>query len=213
MSAGRNGTMIQHLLAVRVEYYRRRGGRIALRGVAAAQGPAPIFTKNAALRLPVQLDERSRADVAELKLFVRGPNGRWECASPPRQRRLRLTTGADGRRVLVHLRHGGPARQGVAGQRRSSAPHRKVVVDSTAPEFPPSQFRSTARRRSSARSTTHIRIGARSASSIRLRTGAGSRWPRPRRSRRTCSASRTPRVSGKQNPGHGHGSGRKSNHA
>ena len=32
--------------------------------VAAAQGPPPIFTKNTALRLPVQLDERARADVA-----------------------------------------------------------------------------------------------------------------------------------------------------
>jgi len=35
-------------------------------GSAAAQSPPPIFTKNAALRLPVTLDERSRAEVANI---------------------------------------------------------------------------------------------------------------------------------------------------
>jgi uncharacterized protein involved in exopolysaccharide biosynthesis len=51
-------------------------------GSAVAQSPPPIFTKNAALRLPVQLDERSRAEVAQVKLYVRrSTSGRRRTAS------------------------------------------------------------------------------------------------------------------------------------
>jgi len=108
---------------------------LAVGAVAAAQGPAPIFTKNAALRLPVQLDERARADVAEVKLFVRGPAGRWECAqtAPPTQTAFDYKAVADGEYWFTFVtvdRRGNASPASV----EALAPHRKVVVDSTPPD-------------------------------------------------------------------------------
>jgi hypothetical protein len=105
-------------------------------GIAAAgQGPAPIFTKNSALRLPVQLDERARADVAEVKLYVRGPTGRWECAqtAPPTQTAFDYKALGDGEYwfTFVTVDRRGNA---TPGNLDACAPHRKVIVDSTPPD-------------------------------------------------------------------------------
>ena len=102
-------------------------------GSAAAQGPPPIFTKNAALRLPVQLDERSRAEVAEVKLFVRGPAGRWECVqtAPSTQTAFDFRAPTDGeyRFTFVTVDRRG---QRQPGQRRS-LPRRTASWWSTPP--------------------------------------------------------------------------------
>jgi len=102
---------------------------------AAGQGPVPIFTKNSALRLPVQLDERARADVAEVKLYVRGPTGRWECAqtAPPTQTAFDYKALGDGEYwfTFVTVDRRGNA---TPGNLDACAPHRKVIVDSTPPD-------------------------------------------------------------------------------
>lgn len=104
-------------------------------GVAAnAQGPAPIFTKNAALRLPVQLDERSRSEVSEIKLFVRGPSGTWECVQtkPAHQGAFDYRAPSDGE---YHFTFVTVDRRGTAQPRNVETvnPHRIVVVDTTPP--------------------------------------------------------------------------------
>ena len=103
-------------------------------GSAAAQSPPPIFTKNAALRLPVALDDRSRAEVAQIKLFVRGPGGRWECVqtAPSSQTAFDFRAPGDGE---YHFTFVTVDRRGNANPSNVEAapPHRAVVIDTTAP--------------------------------------------------------------------------------
>jgi hypothetical protein len=100
-----------------------------------AQSPAPIFTKNAALRLPVQLDERSRAEVAEVKLYVRGPVGRWECVhtAPPTQAAFDFKAPSDGE---FHFTFVTVDRRGKPHPANLDVvpPHRVVIIDSTPPD-------------------------------------------------------------------------------
>ncbi len=101
---------------------------------ASAQAPAPIYTKNAALRLPIQLDERSRSEVAEIKLYVRGPSGAWECVrtAPSTQTAFDYRAPSDGEYSFTFVtidRRGNPTPRNV----ESATPHRLVIVDATAP--------------------------------------------------------------------------------
>lgn len=104
-------------------------------GPAAAQSPPPIFTKNAALRLPVQLDERARAEVAQVKLYVRGPSGRWECVqtAPSSQTAFDFRAPTDGEYQFTFVtvdRRGNTNPSSV----EAAPPHRAVVVDTTPPD-------------------------------------------------------------------------------
>ena len=103
-------------------------------GSAAAQSPPPIFTKNAALRLPVTLDDRSRAEVANIKLFVRGPAGRWECVqtAPSSQTAFDFRAPTDGE---YHFTFVTVDRRGNANPPsvETAPPHRAVMIDTTAP--------------------------------------------------------------------------------
>lgn len=99
-------------------------------GSAAAQAPAPIVTRNAALRLPVQLDERSRAEVTQVKLYVRGPDGQWVCVQtgPPTQTAFDFRAPADGEYWFTFVtvdRRGNINPPSV----EAVPPHRVVVVD------------------------------------------------------------------------------------
>ncbi|HKB06403.1 MAG TPA: hypothetical protein VKD90_29680, partial [Gemmataceae bacterium] len=104
-------------------------------GAVRGQGPAPIYTKNTALRLPVQLDDRSKGEVAEVKLFVRGPAGRWECVqtAPPSQSAFDFRAPADGeyRFTFVTVDRRGNANPASV---EACQPHRVVVVDATPPD-------------------------------------------------------------------------------
>jgi hypothetical protein len=99
-----------------------------------AQTPAPIYTKNTTLRLPVQLDDRTKAEVAEIKLYVRGPSGTWECVqtSPSSQTMFDYKAPADGEYQFTFVT---VDRRGTMTPRsvETSSPHRVVVVDSTPP--------------------------------------------------------------------------------
>lgn len=101
----------------------------------AGDSPPPIFTKSPALRLPVQLDERSRAEVSAVKLYVRGPDGRCECAqtAPPTQTAFDYRAPGDGEYQFTFVT---VDRRGVASPANveAAAPHRVVVVDTTAPD-------------------------------------------------------------------------------
>jgi hypothetical protein len=103
--------------------------------VAVGQGPSPIFTRNAALRLPVQLDERARAEVAEVKLYVRGPAGRWECvqSAPATQAAFDFKAPIDGEYKFTFVtvdKRGQASPPSV----EVAPPHRVVVVDATPPD-------------------------------------------------------------------------------
>jgi hypothetical protein len=104
-------------------------------GSAAAQSPRPIYTKNGALRLPVQLDERSRAEIAQVKLYVRGPSGKWECVqtAPSSQTAFDFRAPADGEYLFTFVtvdRRGNANPPSV----EAAPPHRMVIVDSTPPD-------------------------------------------------------------------------------
>jgi hypothetical protein len=103
-------------------------------GSASAQTP-PIFTRNGVLRLPVQLDDRARADVAQIKLYVRGPNGKWECVqtAPSSQAVFDFRAPADGEYLFTFVtvdRRGNTNPPSV----ETAPAHRAVVVDTTPPE-------------------------------------------------------------------------------
>lgn len=104
-------------------------------GIAAnAQSPTPIFTKNAVLRLPVQLDERSKAEVAEIKLYVKGPTGGWECvqSTPPTHGAFDYRAPSDGEYFFTFVtvdRRGNSQPRNV----ETVIPHRVVIVDTTPP--------------------------------------------------------------------------------
>jgi hypothetical protein len=104
-------------------------------GTAAAQSPPPIFTKNAALRLPIQLDERSRMEVSQVKLYVRGPAGKWECVqtAPSSQTTFDYRAPMDGEYLFtfVTIDKRGNANPGNVD---TAPPHRSVVVDTTPPD-------------------------------------------------------------------------------
>ena len=107
----------------------------AMAGPAFADPVAPIYTKNAALRLPVQLDARGRAAGAEVKLFVRGPSGRWEVAQtgPATKGVFDFRAPTDGEYWFTFVT---VDKKGTATPPNVAAvpPHRVVVVDTTPPE-------------------------------------------------------------------------------
>lgn len=118
--------------------------RWALRSVAAlllgapavqAQAPAPIYTRNTSLRLPVTLDERSRSEVAEIRLHARGPDGKWQLINSVAASHTSLDFRApsDGEYHFVFVT---VDRKGVAYPAKvdGMVPHRVVIIDSTPPD-------------------------------------------------------------------------------
>ena len=102
---------------------------------ALGQSPAPIMTRNTDLRLPVQLDERAKLEISQVKLYVRGPSGRWECAQTglPSQTVFDFKAPADGEYRFTFVtvdRRGQPTPANVD----TVPPHRVVIVDATPPE-------------------------------------------------------------------------------
>ncbi|WP_029629738.1 hypothetical protein [Zavarzinella formosa] len=108
---------------------------LALTGPLSAQSPPPIHTKNATLRLPVQIDERTRPQVAEVKLYVRPLNGNWQCVQtlPPTAGAFDFKATADGTYAFTFVT---VDRRGKSEPANLDAvpPHRIVVVDTTPPE-------------------------------------------------------------------------------
>ena len=119
-----------------------QGGLAAIAGLAlqggsiSAQDPAPIHTKNSSLRLPVEMDPRTRSNVAEIKLYVKGPAGRWECVhtAASNQTAFDFKAPSDGEYKFMFVtvdRRGAATPANV----ETSAAHRVVLVDSTPPEI------------------------------------------------------------------------------
>lgn len=74
-------------------------------GQSVAEPPVPtappvpkVYTKNQVFRLPVQLDQKERAQLRELKFYVRRVPGAWECqeTAPPSQTSFVYRATADG---------------------------------------------------------------------------------------------------------------------
>ena len=132
-SCGNGGSVVKNYMLKRW-VLAAVAGLVLGAGSAAAQGPPPIFTKNAALRLPVALDDRSRAEVANIKLFVRNPAGRWECVqtAPSSQTAFDFRAPTDGEYHFTFVtvdRRGNTNPPNV----EAAPPHRAVVIDTTAP--------------------------------------------------------------------------------
>ena len=103
---------------------------------AQAPSPTPIHTKNLTLRLPVQLDERTRPQVAEVKLYVRPQNGAWTCVQtlPATASAFDFKAQADGAYAFTFVT---VDRRGKAEPANLDAvsPHRIVIIDTKAPEL------------------------------------------------------------------------------
>ncbi len=105
-------------------------------GVVFAQDPAPIYTKHASLRMPVEMDARTRANLAEIKFYVQGPAGRWECAltASASQAAFDFKAPTDGEYKFTFVT---VDRKGIAtpANVEAAAAHRVVIVDTTPPEI------------------------------------------------------------------------------
>lgn len=103
--------------------------------VSAAETVIPIHTKNAALRLPVLIDERARMELAEVKLYVRGPSGKWTCAqtAPASQTAFNFEAKEDGEYWFTFATVDKRGRMEPANI-EATPPHRAVMIDTTEPE-------------------------------------------------------------------------------
>lgn len=97
--------------------------------------PPAVYTSRALLRLPlVELDEKSRANIREIRLMVKPPSGLWmlHSSGPADQRTFDFRAGADGEYRFTFVM---VSRDGVLHppDPDKAPPHRVVVVDTVAP--------------------------------------------------------------------------------
>lgn len=111
-------------------------------GPAHGQSVLPIVTKNAALRLPISLDERTRAEVSEVRLYVRGPAGRWVMvqSAPPSQATFDFKAQADGEYWFTFVTVDRRGRTSPANV-ETAPPHRIVVIDTKPAKAPAAEVR------------------------------------------------------------------------
>jgi hypothetical protein len=111
------------------------GANLAHGQEAMAPAAPKMYSKNVSFRLPVQIDERERAQLRELKLFVRTPSTNWMCkeSAPATQKGFSFRAPGDGEYwfVFVTVDAKGKARPENVEQVQ---PGLIVVVDTQAPE-------------------------------------------------------------------------------
>lgn len=99
------------------------------------KGPRKIYTRTTVFRLPVQLDERDRAELKELKLFVKTLPGDWVCAetAAPAQNAFSFRAPQDGEYwfAFATVDKAGQMSPASLGQ---EPPGLIVVVDTVAPD-------------------------------------------------------------------------------
>src|SRR5262249_21968129 len=63
-----------------------------------ASEPAKHYTKDHVFKLPIRIEERSRAGIREVQLYVKTPGGEWQRkdAAPPTQPFFQFKTPQDG---------------------------------------------------------------------------------------------------------------------
>ncbi|HLW66712.1 MAG TPA: hypothetical protein VKS79_15465 [Gemmataceae bacterium] len=98
-------------------------------------GPPKIYSKTVSFRLPVQIDERERSGLRELKLFVRTPSTNWMCkeTAPATQKGFSFRAPSDGEYwfIFVMVDSAGKAHPEHVEQ---AQPGLVVVVDTQVPE-------------------------------------------------------------------------------
>jgi len=104
---------------------------------AGAPAAAPrTFSRAATIRLPLHIDEATRANLTEIKLFVKAPGMDWTLAQVglPGQASFdyRAATDGDYAFMFVTVDKGG---RSSPSNLNSRAPHQVLVVDSTPPEL------------------------------------------------------------------------------
>jgi hypothetical protein len=97
--------------------------------------PVPRFTRSASFRLPIQLDDRVRATLREIRFYVRRPGGEWvlQEAAPPSQTGFVFKAPSDGEYCFQFTLVDRDGRSSPA-QLDKLPPALVVVVDTQAPE-------------------------------------------------------------------------------
>jgi hypothetical protein len=104
---------------------------------APARSAAPrTYSRTPTVRLPIQIDERTRAGLAELKLYVKGPSGGWTCAQagPATQTSFDFRAEKDGEYAFLFVTVDKNGRS-IPADLDGRPPHQIIVVDTTAPEI------------------------------------------------------------------------------
>ncbi|MCE9533470.1 MAG: hypothetical protein K8T89_20445, partial [Planctomycetes bacterium] len=101
----------------------------------AVQSPR-TFSRSPVVRLPLQIDDRTRASLAEIKLFVKGPGADWVLAqaAPASVTNFDFRADKDGEYafMFVTVDKGGRT---APSNLNSRAPHQVILIDSTAPQL------------------------------------------------------------------------------
>ena len=99
--------------------------------------PAPrTFSKSASIRLPIHMDDKTRANLAEIKLYVRTPATDWVMiqSAPATQTSFDYRAEADGEYLFMFVTVDKSGR--VAPPRLDSRPpHQIILVDTTPPQL------------------------------------------------------------------------------
>lgn len=114
---------------------------LSMSSVTWAASPPPIYTKNATLRLPVQIDERTRSQITEVKLYVRQETGNWKCnqTSPANATAFDFKSEGDGKYYFTFVTVDRRGRAEPADLNKVD-PHRVVIIDTKAPEISAQPF-------------------------------------------------------------------------
>src|SRR5262249_37651102 len=100
---------------------------------AGAPAAQKMFSKSVAFRLPAQIDDRDRADLKELKLYVKTPTSSWVCreTAPATQKLFSFRAPGDGEYWFVFALVGKNGQ--VIPENIDQAPPGLVVVVDTQP--------------------------------------------------------------------------------
>jgi hypothetical protein len=101
-----------------------------------AHGPKKIYTHSTVFRLPVQIDDRERAGLKELKLYVKAVPGEWACqeTAPPAQTSFSFRAPHDGEYWFAFITVDKAGRC-VPAHPDAEPPGLIVVVDTVAPDI------------------------------------------------------------------------------
>ncbi len=110
--------------------------RPAAHGESAGKTAPHVYARSLAVRLPVQLDEPTRAALSEIRLFVNAPGRSWALvqAAPATQTDFDYRADKDGEYAFLFVTVDKAGRSTPASF-ESRPPHQIIVIDTTLPEL------------------------------------------------------------------------------
>ena len=105
-----------------------------IRAQAPVKSPPRTYASNSAIRLPIQIDDRTRTGLSELKLYVRAPGADWVCAqtAPAGQTLFDYRGEKDGEYSFMFVTVDKSGRASPANL-DSRPPHQIFIVDTVKP--------------------------------------------------------------------------------